>query len=102
MCPACPSLAWPRVACTDGYSFWARWVGFFILGTVNNLPYVIVGSAAKAIAGHYCALNLIGAVTWANVAMGFVAKGCNATFLLSTPYTCATLLRRCLASLGAL
>jgi hypothetical protein len=54
--------------------FWLTWLGFFVLGTVNNLPYVVVGSAAKAIAGHYCELNLIGAVTWANVGCGFLAK----------------------------
>jgi hypothetical protein len=30
--------------------------------------------------------NLIGAITWANVAMGFIAKSTNAWLLLDTPY----------------
>lgn len=67
--------------------FWLSWLGFCVLGTVNNLTYVIVGSAAKSIAEHYCAVNLIGAVTWANVAFGFLAKGLNAACLLGTSYT---------------
>eukprot|EP00038_Savillea_parva_P011882 m.200803 g.200803 ORF g.200803 m.200803 type:complete len:617 (-) comp21198_c0_seq1:70-1920(-) len=66
--------------------FWWAWAGFFVLGTVNNLPYVIVASAADAIVKRYCVENLIGAITWANVAFGFIAKGLNAGFLLGTPY----------------
>lgn len=43
-----------------GRGFWLAWVGFFVLGTVNNLPYVIVSSAADAIVKRYCVENLIG------------------------------------------
>ena len=35
---------------------------------------------------RYCVENLIGAITWANVAMGFIAKSTNAWLLLGTSY----------------
>jgi hypothetical protein len=38
-----------RTGTVHGRRFWLAWVGFFVLGTVNNLPYVIVASAADAI-----------------------------------------------------
>jgi hypothetical protein len=43
-----------------GRAFWLAWAGFFALGTVNNLPYVIVSSSADAIVKRYCVENLIG------------------------------------------
>ena len=79
--PLLPPLAGGRQA-----GFRLNWLGFFVLGSVNNLPYVIVGSAASKIADHFCDARYIGAVTWANVGFGFLAKGLNAFLLLETPY----------------
>ncbi|KAL6061670.1 Batten's disease protein Cln3 [Balamuthia mandrillaris] len=61
--------------------FWRNWIGFFLLGTINNLSYVVVGSAAQSISESFHKENLIGLIGWANICFGFVARGMN-TFLL--------------------
>ena len=71
----------------SGSGFWRLWLGFFVLGSVNNLPYVIVGSAASNIADHFCDARWIGAVTWANVAFGFLAKVFSTRFCCWAPLT---------------
>jgi len=64
------------------FKYLRNWIGFFILGTINNLAYVIVLSAAKSLADYFNASNLIGFIPWANVGFGFVARAIN-TFILN-------------------
>ncbi|KAL5502536.1 hypothetical protein EMCRGX_G009332 [Ephydatia muelleri] len=59
----------------EGRTFYANWLAFFLLGTINNLPYVIVNSSAKVLATSLNAANLFPLVTFANVALGLFAKG---------------------------
>lgn len=63
-----------------------NWIGLFLLGTINNLPYVIVTSAASTIADSFGKKNLIGLVFGANVALSAVVKAINGAFLLNVPY----------------
>lgn len=67
-------------------AFYRNWVGLFLLGTINNLPYVIVTSAANTIADSFDKKNLIGLVFGANVALSAVVKTINGAFLLKVPY----------------
>lgn len=57
-----------------------------MLGTINNLPYVIVTSAASTIATSFGKKNLIGLVFGANVALSAIVKSVNGAFLLKVPY----------------
>ncbi|XP_052212437.1 battenin-like isoform X3 [Dreissena polymorpha] len=63
-----------------------NWIGLFLLGTINNLPYVIVTSAANTIADSFGKKNLIGLVFGANVALSVVVKTINGAFMLKVPY----------------
>jgi len=63
-----------------------NWVGLFLLGTINNLPYVVVTSAASTIATSFGKKNLIGLVFGANVGLSAVVKVLNGAYLLNVPY----------------
>lgn len=63
-----------------------NWFGFFLLGSINNLPYVIVTSAASTIADSFGENNQIGLVFYANVALSVFAKSLNAFALLKISY----------------
>lgn len=63
-----------------------NWIGLFLLGTINNLPYVIVTSAASTIADSFGKKNLIGLVFGANVALSAIVKAVNGAFLLNVHY----------------
>lgn len=63
------------------YRFIRNWIGFFILGTINNLSYVIVNSSALVLAASFGKSNLVAVIPWANVAFNLFIKGIN-TFLL--------------------
>uniref|UniRef100_K1PV41 Battenin n=1 Tax=Magallana gigas TaxID=29159 RepID=K1PV41_MAGGI len=52
-----------------------NWIGLFLLGSINNLPYVIVTSAAKTIADSFGKKNDVGLVFGANVALSVIVKG---------------------------
>ncbi|XP_060082904.1 battenin-like [Ylistrum balloti] len=67
-------------------NFIRNWIGLFILGSINNLPYVIVVSAAKTIADSFNERNQVGLVVGANVALSVVVKFGNTFFLLKTRY----------------
>lgn len=54
-----------------------NWIGFFILGCINNLAYVVINSAAQSLAISFDARNLVGLVPWANVAVGFLFRFVN-------------------------
>ncbi|KAK3598100.1 hypothetical protein CHS0354_036083 [Potamilus streckersoni] len=74
-------------------------IGLFILGAINNLPYVIVTSAAKTIADRFEENNLVGLVFGANVALNVVVKVAN-TFLLKTSYSARYVANSCLMLIG--
>jgi len=57
------------------------------MGAINNLPYVVVNSAASTIADSFDEKNLIGVVSGANVALSVLVKGANTFLLLKTSYT---------------
>lgn len=63
-----------------------NWIGLFLLGSINNLPYVIVTSAAKTIADSFGKKNDVGLVFGANVALSVIVKAINGLFLLKVPY----------------
>ncbi|XP_071120015.1 battenin-like [Mytilus edulis] len=63
-----------------------NWIGFFLLGSINNLPYVIVTSAANTIADSFDQRNNVGVVFFANVALSVIVKSVNGFFLLKVPY----------------
>jgi len=64
----------------------AQWAAFFALGTINNLSYVVVNSAAKNIADSFGQSDLIGVIVWANVGVGVGFKALNTWFLESVSY----------------
>lgn len=61
---------------SQGYEqhFWRNWLAFCILGTLNNLGYVVVGSAAQSIVDDFDVSNLLGLITWANVGVGLFIR----------------------------
>ncbi|XP_048727981.2 battenin-like [Ostrea edulis] len=63
-----------------------NWIGLFLLGSINNLPYVIVTSAAKTIADSFNKRNDVGVVFGANVALSVIVKAINGLFLLKVSY----------------
>ncbi|KAL3843107.1 hypothetical protein ACJMK2_021060 [Sinanodonta woodiana] len=79
--------------------FIRNWIGLFILGAINNLPYVIVTSAAKTIADRFDENNLVGLVFGANVALNVVVKVAN-TCLLKTSYSARYVANSCLMLIG--
>lgn len=75
-------------------------VGLFLLGVINNLPYVMVNSAARNIVESFGEENMIGLVFGANVLLSFVVKSINAFFLLNVPYKIRYIVTGCLMLLG--
>ncbi|XP_076471720.1 battenin-like [Babylonia areolata] len=63
------------------------WIGLFLMGSINNLPYVIVNSASNTIAASFDEKNLVGLVFGANVALSVFVKGLNTFALLSVPFS---------------
>lgn len=53
-----------RSACLAWVFSMRNWVALFILGSINNLSYVVVGSAAQDIVTFYNVENLIGLIPW--------------------------------------
>ncbi|KNC49319.1 uncharacterized protein AMSG_05316 [Thecamonas trahens ATCC 50062] len=61
-----------------------NWIGFFIMGTINNFAYVAVNSKSKDLAKQFHKESAIGAILWANVATGALIQMINAAFLERT------------------
>ena len=68
------------------YRFIRNWIGFFILGTINNLSYVIVNSSALVLAASFGKANLVAVIPWANVGFNFLIKGINTFFLVNVSF----------------
>lgn len=68
-------------------SYRTQWALFWLLGTINNLSYVVVGSAAKSLADSFHKSKLIGVIQWANVAIGLFLRSLNAFKLDGTSYS---------------
>ena len=64
-----------------------NWWAFWILGTVNNLAFVVVMGAASSLACKFNALDDIAAISWANVAVGVFVRLANTIFLLGISET---------------
>ncbi len=63
--------------CARGSTYYTNWTGFFILGCINNLAYVVINSAAQSLAISFDARSLVGLVPWANVAVGVLLRFVN-------------------------
>lgn len=83
-------------------AFKRNWAGFFVMGMINNLVYVIIASAAKSIADGFSKSNLIGLITWANVGLGLFAGTLNTFVLSRTPYSYRIIANSCLSIAGLL
>ena len=64
-----------------------NWWAFWILGTVNNLAFVVVMGASASMACKFNAINDIAAISWANVAVGVFVRLANTVFLLGVSET---------------
>ncbi|CAL1541517.1 unnamed protein product [Lymnaea stagnalis] len=64
-----------------------NWIGLFLMGAINNLPYVIVNSAANTIADRFGESDLVGVVFGANVALSVFVKSLNTFVLLNASYS---------------
>lgn len=53
------------------------YIAFWLLGTINNMSYVVVNSSAKSLAESFHSENLIGVIQWANVSFGIGFKALN-------------------------
>eukprot|EP01135_Chromosphaera_perkinsii_P003176 Nk52_evm65s236 gene=Nk52_evmTU65s236 len=71
---------------TEALGNYRNWAAFFVLGSINNLPYVVINSAAKSIVTEFHAPTLIGAIPWANNLFGFIARLINAFVINDCPY----------------
>jgi len=72
--------------CSSSRRWQFQWLAFFLLGTLNNLSYVVVNSAAKSIADSFHSGQFMPAIVWANVALGIGVRFLNTFYLLATPY----------------
>eukprot|EP00756_Hemistasia_phaeocysticola_P002258 Hpha_TRINITY_DN11559_c0_g1::TRINITY_DN11559_c0_g1_i1::g.32180::m.32180/K12389/BTS, CLN3; battenin len=63
-----------------------NWACFWWLGTLNNLPYVIIMSAAKKIADDNDEKHLMPLLTWGLNAVGFLMRIFNTVCLAGKPY----------------
>lgn len=73
--------------CASPRAYQLQWICFFLLGTINNLSYVVINSAAKSLADSFGDGDLIGAIVWANVAFGIGIRFLNTFALLETKVT---------------
>jgi len=61
-------------------TYYRNWCAFFLLGTINNLSYVVVNSSAQSLTDSFdsqTVSNLIGLVPAANVLAGVFARSLN-------------------------
>ncbi|BFZ04039.1 hypothetical protein BsWGS_07078 [Bradybaena similaris] len=77
-----------------------NWVGMFLMGAINNLPYVVVNSAASTIAESFGEKNLVGAVFGANVALSVFVKSLNTFLLLKVSYSLRIIVNGCVMLAG--
>ncbi|CAG5121414.1 unnamed protein product [Candidula unifasciata] len=77
-----------------------NWVGMFLMGAVNNLPYVVVNSAASTIAESFNEKNLVGVVFAANVALSVFVKSLNTFLLLKVSYGLRIIVNGCVMLAG--
>ncbi|KAI8783883.1 battenin isoform X1 [Biomphalaria glabrata] len=77
-----------------------NWVCLFLMGAINNLPYVIVNSAASTIADRFNHSDLVGVVFGANVSLSVFVKSLNTFLLLKVSYTLRYIVNGCIMLLG--
>ncbi|XP_005106996.1 battenin [Aplysia californica] len=77
-----------------------NWLGLFLMGAINNLPYVVVNSAASTIADSFNEKNLVGVVFGANVALSVLVKGLNTFVLLNVSYALRYIVNGCVMLVG--
>jgi MFS family permease len=58
------------------------WIALFLMGTINNLPYVVVNSSANILATSFNKTNLVPLVMFSNVAFGLFGGGLSTTLTL--------------------
>jgi battenin len=65
---------------------WMYWISFFIIGTVTNLGYVMVGSAAQDLAKEFGKENLMPMFQLCLIICGAGTKFINSKFLMDIPH----------------
>ena len=83
-----------------GEHYWRNWIGFCILGTINNLGYVVIISAAKSLSEYFNEQSLLGLIPWANVALGFAFRALNTFGLEKVPFKWRMLANTIIMGLG--
>uniref|UniRef100_A0A7S3G326 Battenin n=1 Tax=Palpitomonas bilix TaxID=652834 RepID=A0A7S3G326_9EUKA len=81
---------------------WPEFIAFFILGTINNLAYVVVGSASRSLADMFNMASYLGVITWANVLLGLIVRSANTWLLAKTSYYLRMSMATAAAVLGLL
>lgn len=62
------------------------WLCYFLLGTINNLIYVVILSSAESIAKSFNSLQYIGVIAWSNVFAGIIVRIINTLYWLDTSH----------------
>lgn len=69
--------------------WWKDYAAMAILGTINNLAYVVVNSSAQALSNSYpqpWVSNMLGAIPFCNIVAAFAVKFLNAFYLENIPH----------------
>ena len=68
-----------------GWDYYRNSIGFFIVGTINNICYVVVNSSAQSLCDFFDAGKWNPLILWCNVFAGFFLRICNMLFLYKIP-----------------
>ncbi|KAK2946298.1 putative Cln3 protein [Blattamonas nauphoetae] len=62
-----------------------NWVGFFLIGLLNNMSYVVVNSFSKKLMGHFGKEELTSVCVWLNTGLGIFVRILH-SFLYKVPF----------------
>ncbi|KAK2943661.1 putative CLN3 protein [Blattamonas nauphoetae] len=64
-----------------------NWIALFLIGTFNNISYVVVNTSAQAICKAFDKENLVGLIVWFNAGFSFIIRLLHSFFMLKIPFT---------------
>ncbi|EKE42796.1 BTN1 protein, putative [Entamoeba nuttalli P19] len=70
---------------TKGWDYYRNYIGFFIIGTINNINFVVVNSAASSLCSFFKADKWNPLILWCNVFAGLILRILNILFLYKIP-----------------
>ncbi|ELP92103.1 protein btn-1 precursor, putative [Entamoeba invadens IP1] len=70
---------------TKGWDYYRNYLGFFIIGTINNINFVVVNSSASSLCSFFHADALNPLVLWCNTFAGLILRIFNMLFLYKIP-----------------